>query len=355
MKKIFLSLLVSASAFGQVAYDTLIFGYNGSGVFTPYYVSAPASGANRGIQVFDPNIGQLRILDEGIGIIVDPGAGTVKLDVGLFGAVAFSNDFADLSNVPAFATAAQGTTADSAVQPAAMTSALASYATTSAMTSALASYATSAAVTSAMAGKMNTNPGGTSGQYVKGDGTFGTYSPGTGTVTSVTAGAGLSGGAITTSGTVSMPNVGSAGTYSGVTTDAQGRVSSGTTRSFNNAATKTLVTSPTAQGGVILDASRDVQASYWVDTSITTNIGGTSTATVFLEIASTNSATAGDWTTLSKASNGQTITLALALQSVQPQTVTLNAVIPAGQYVRLRSSTAGTASVTYGGGQEVKL
>ena len=58
---------------------------------------------------------------------------------------------------------------------------------------------------------------------------------GTGTVTSVTAGAGLSGGTITTSGTISMPNVGAAGTYGSassvavVTTDAQGRVSSATT------------------------------------------------------------------------------------------------------------------------------
>ena len=58
---------------------------------------------------------------------------------------------------------------------------------------------------------------------------------GTGTVTSVTAGAGLSGGTITSSGTISMPNVGTAGTYGSassvavVTTDAQGRVSGATT------------------------------------------------------------------------------------------------------------------------------
>jgi len=58
---------------------------------------------------------------------------------------------------------------------------------------------------------------------------------GTGTVTSVTAGAGLSGGTITSSGTISMPNVGTAGTYGSassvavVATDAQGRVSSATT------------------------------------------------------------------------------------------------------------------------------
>src|SRR6185437_14918360 len=50
---------------------------------------------------------------------------------------------------------------------------------------------------------------------------------GGGTVTSVIAGTGLSGGTITTTGTISLPAVGTAGTYYKVTTDAQGRVSSG--------------------------------------------------------------------------------------------------------------------------------
>lgn len=50
---------------------------------------------------------------------------------------------------------------------------------------------------------------------------------GTGTVTNVTAGVGLSGGSITTSGTISMPNVGTPGVHSSltnITTDSQGRV-----------------------------------------------------------------------------------------------------------------------------------
>lgn len=59
---------------------------------------------------------------------------------------------------------------------------------------------------------------------------------GSGTVTSITAGTGLSGGTITTIGTISLPNVGTAGTYGDaatcpvITTDAQGRVSSVTTQ-----------------------------------------------------------------------------------------------------------------------------
>jgi hypothetical protein len=56
--------------------------------------------------------------------------------------------------------------------------------------------------------------------------------PASGTVTSITAGTGLSGGVITGSGTISMPNVGTSGTYGSATvvpaftTDAQGRVTS---------------------------------------------------------------------------------------------------------------------------------
>lgn len=181
------------------------------------------------------------------------------------------------------------------------------------------------------------------------------YANSGGTVTSVTAGAGLSGGAITTTGTISLPNTGSAGTYSGITTDAQGRVTAGTARSFTNAASKTLVTSPTGQGGVVLNASRDAEVHYSVATSTTATIGGASTVTIYLEIAATNSATAGDWSTLGKIANGQTISLALALQSVQTSTLTIGAIIPAGQYVRLRSAVTGTASATYDSGQEVLL
>ncbi len=70
-------------------------------------------------------------------------------------------------------------------------------------------------------------------------------SGGVGTVTSVTAGTGLSGGTITSSGTISLPNVGTAGTYGSatqvpvITTDAQGRISG---------VTNTTITMPTVSG-----------------------------------------------------------------------------------------------------------
>ena len=51
---------------------------------------------------------------------------------------------------------------------------------------------------------------------------------GTGSINSITAGAGLDGGVITSSGTISMSNTGTSGTYTKVTTDSKGRVTSGT-------------------------------------------------------------------------------------------------------------------------------
>jgi hypothetical protein len=80
--------------------------------------------------------------------------------------------------------------------------------------------------------------------------------PASGTVTSITAGAGLSGGTITTSGTISMPNVGTAGTYGSATvvpaftTDAQGRVISVTNSPItgDNWGTQTVQTDATLTG-----------------------------------------------------------------------------------------------------------
>jgi hypothetical protein len=70
--------------------------------------------------------------------------------------------------------------------------------------------------------------------YNSGTGALNIPTPsGSGTVTSITAGTGLSGGAITTSGTISLPNTGTAGSYNNVTTDAQGRVTAGSNVKFD--------------------------------------------------------------------------------------------------------------------------
>ena len=80
-----------------------------------------------------------------------------------------------------------------------------------------------------------------------------------GTVSSVTAGTGLSGGTITGSGTISMPNVGTSGTYGSatqvpvITTDAQGRVTNVTNTTITSASgtVTTINTAAPLSGGPI--------------------------------------------------------------------------------------------------------
>lgn len=174
------------------------------------------------------------------------------------------------------------------------------------------------------------------------------YEAGVGTVTSITAGSGLSGGTITSAGTISLPSTGTPGTYSGVTTDQQGRVTGGTVRS-QSAVTRALNTAFQA------NTSRDVLAMYSVQCTITASISGGQACDVVLEIASDVGFTA-NVQTLAIVGNGQTYTLAVALQGVQPQTMQLTGVIPSGYYARLRTvNVTGTPTFLYRGGQETVL
>lgn len=176
-----------------------------------------------------------------------------------------------------------------------------------------------------------------------------------GTVTGVTAGTGLSGGTITTTGTISLPNVGTAGTYSGVTTDAQGRVTAGTNRSINDTPGRALVTT-TASTGFQVSATRMAQVCYEGSFSTTSTIGGPSSASVFLETADTNSTTPSDWTTKAQQTYSNNITLAIVLNQVQGNNWSMCRYIPAGKFVRIRSgSVTGTASATINATQQETL
>lgn len=126
-------------------------------------------------------------------------------------------------------------------------------------------------------------------------------------------------------------------------------------RSFTFNPSRTIQTVAAAGNGWQIDASRDADVSYSVTTNTTATIGGASTATVVMEVAATNSATAGDWTEVSRVSNSQTITLAVVLQSIQAVAGTVHAIVPAGYYVRMRSTLSGTSSASYSSGSEVKL
>lgn len=167
-------------------------------------------------------------------------------------------------------------------------------------------------------------------------------------VRSISAGTGLSGGTITGSGTISLPNTGTAGTYSGVTTDAQGRITAGTVRSFTYQ-TRSLNTC------FQVSSTRDALATYAVDISTTLSLAGGTVGTVYLRIYSNNTCTTGEQE-ISRFVNGNTGTLTIGLNISQNVTGTLTGVIPAGSWAQLvTENTTGTPGFTSRPGQEVQL
>lgn len=167
---------------------------------------------------------------------------------------------------------------------------------------------------------------------------------GPGSVVSVTAGTGLSGGTITTTGTISLPNTGTAGTYSGVTTDAQGRVTAGTARSY---ATPTRTLNTAYQ----VSTTQDAHVSYAIDISVTSVLLAGTQGTVFLEYADNSAMT----TNLVTVSSGTSSTGGV-LNVTNISTAGVIGIVPAGKFVRLRTAnTTGTPTFTFRSAQEVLL
>lgn len=123
---------------------------------------------------------------------------------------------------------------------------------------------------------------------------------------------------------------------------------------INDVPGRSIVTTTTSTGFQI-DASRACEVHYDIDLSTTASIAGNAAVSVYLETAATNSTTAGDWTSIAKVTNTQALSLAITLQSIQGVTMSFNRKIPAGKYVRLRSVISGTASATIAYAQETKL
>ncbi len=257
----------------------------------------------------------------------------------------FSGAYGDLTGIPVTFAPAAHTQAWSTITSTPTT--LAGYGisdgvTQAALTSTLGGYATTSALTSGLAGKFN-NPSGTTAQYLRGDGSLATFPtiPG-GTVTSITAGTGLSGGTITATGTISLPNTGTAGSYANVTTDAQGRVTAGTNRSFANPVRS-------LNAAFQISASRDAWAVYTVDISVTSLLLAGTSGRVYLEYADDSGMTTNLVTVNSSpnATGG-----VLNVTNLGSGNVT--GFIPAGKYARIRTANVtGTPTYTFVGSQEV--
>lgn len=277
------------------------------------------------------------------------GFGTMDIDVSDKASIS-SLGSAAFQPTGTFATAAQGTKADSAIQGTGSTAQYirgngslatfptavsafsndANYVTSSGLTSTLASYATNAALTSGLSGKFNTPVGSTS-QYLRGDGSLATFpSIPSGTVTSVGLSSttlSISGGPITSSGNITINTI---------------------ARSF-------AFPSRTLNSAFQISTTRDASVSYAVDIGATLTLTGGQTGTVILEIADDSGFTTNVQTVNSTA-NGNTGTLTIGLSLTQTSTATLAGIIPANKFVRLRTvNTTGSPSFTYRTGQEVLL
>lgn len=107
-----------------------------------------------------------------------------------------------------------------------------------------------------------------------------------GDITDVTAGTGLSGGGTSGAVTISMPNVGTAGSYYKVTTDAQGRVASG-------AAALVAADIPSLDWSKIGSGKPTTLSGYGITDSLVGNNGGVPTVAAGLASARPTAGTAG--------------------------------------------------------------
>lgn len=138
------------------------------------------------------------------------------------------------------------------------------------------------------------------------------------------------------------------------TADAAGAAIMAAIATAGTRTTSTLSLSLVGTGatGTQISSTKVSSVKLNVSTSTTSTIGGPSTSLVALKICSTNNATEASWTTVGTVENDQTITLALALNSVQAVKGQLCADIPAGWYVKLVNSGSGTHSEAFVAGQQ---
>lgn len=159
---------------------------------------------------------------------------------------------------------------------------------------------------------------------------------------------GFDGETVPASRTTGFAAVATSGAYA----DLTGTPSLPSTTRTTSIITPSLV--GTGATGTQVSATKDSSVRASVSTSTTVNIasGAGGTSSVALKICSTNNATEASWTTVATLENDQTISLALALGSVQVIKGQLVTDVPAGWFYKLVNSGTGTHTEVAISGQE---
>ena len=120
-------------------------------------------------------------------------------------------------------------------------------------------------------------------------------------------------------------------------------ISASTTVATSSSLSLSLQTSTGAVGTQVSTTS-----GAWVavagQVSTTASIAGNAAGDIIVEVAPTNSATAGDWVEWGRIGNSQALSLAITLQSVQIVKGQVYAWVPKNWYVKARTSGSGTVS-----------
>lgn len=121
------------------------------------------------------------------------------------------------------------------------------------------------------------------------------------------------------------------------------------------ATTTHAFTTSTGATGFQISSTRDSLVNYSVKVTTTATIGTPSEGYVVLEISPTNSSSASSWFSVGTiCGNGQNVSLAALLSSVQTTYCSFNTIVPAGYYVKLRSVTVSdTPTFVYISGYEI--
>lgn len=201
----------------------------------------------------------------------------------------------------------------------------------------------------------------TSNGFIKTSGGAGTLSIDTSTYLTGNQSITFSGdatGSGTTSAALTLATVATPGTYSGVTVNAKGLTTAGTTRSFNQSPGRAIVSVAAAANGFQVSSTRDASVNYSVSVTAAVQIGVVTSVEgyVSFQICATNSSTAADWLEVGRSTNGLTIGLALALSLTQKTGGQIGGIVPAGYYARMLSvNVSGTPTYGYISGQEILL